>query len=89
MQSARMELARAARVRPPVGRRYPDLPEWVIVTNPGCHPSQPLFDLHALEVIGAQMALDASGPWEHESLMDCGCLLSVRRLADLSNDPGH
>lgn len=89
MRSARMESARAAQSRPPAERRYPLDPadELVIVTDPGCHPSMPTFELHVLEVLGAQMALDMRGGvgWADETLMDCGCVLAVRRLGELQS----
>lgn len=65
----------------------PLLPEpvldYVILTDPGCSPGDPLWELHALEVQGAMMALHVRGPWEGGTLMDCGCILDLASLASL------
>jgi hypothetical protein len=61
------------------------LPEWVISTDPGCHPSDPFFELHSLEVQGAMMALHIRGPWFDQTLMDCGCVLELLPVSALSD----
>lgn len=51
--------------------------EVAIHTDPGCdHP------LHREEVYGAMMALQIGARWWDETLMDCGCILSLVRLSE-------
>ncbi len=54
--------------------RARSLPEWVVVTIPGCDD-----DAHFDEVNGAEIALQLQGPWSGPTEMDCGCSLEVRR----------
>ncbi len=54
--------------------RARSLPDWVVVTTPGCDE-----DVHSAEVNGAAMALIMHGPWSGPTKMDCGCSLEVRR----------
>lgn len=48
-----------------------DLP-WMFHTDPGCdHPT------HRAEIAGAMFGLQQTGPWSGETLMDCGCIMTL------------
>lgn len=51
---------------------HPDAHRFQVVTSPHCgHPR------HTDEYEGAETALEMSGPWTGETIMDCGCTLVV------------
>lgn len=49
-----------------------DITDVVIGTNPGCDDPR-----HRLEVFGAMQALAMGHRWWDETIMDCGCVLTL------------